>query len=1315
MPQQPIIKQFSGVMNLDDNDEVIPSVHHRIAKNGRFRGNGNNMRFEGVEGNREVSFSIPSGDNQCIGGYYDALKQRIFFFNYNSNGSHGIYRYNINTEAVTALLVCGVNSTGDILNFDLDYPIASVNILYTTDGDGDILHWIQRNDEAKSLNIKEAEDNVYGSAWLESYLTVIKPPPQMPIKCTYENDTTVTANNLRNSLFQFAYRYVYSNNEKSVWSTKSIVPLPFQPSGNITANTYTNNSRISLSMSTGGADVSKVELCVRVTTSGITTDWQFVDSFDKTVLSLSDNDIYTYKFYNDGLYNSIDVLETVEIQDWLPRLPNTQELLNGNVLCIGGGTEGYDYVDSDMSIDTTGLSGNPFPYDYNGTLFFATIDGIDSGSQGTTMKVYLYGTGTNTSGVVTTLNNGAAVYKIFAQNSSYAAVGATYTEASTTPTVASVLTAISAALVTNGWTQVSIVGNIATFTYPTAVTLDSSGTYTTGVGYESPTNAATTHFTYPYQSAYTAALMYFSDKGRTNGATITAETSFTLPIDNSATVTPQMIINHRPPIWASYYQVLRTANLTYSYRLNWVTNGAYSDASANILGVRYAYLEIDNINNYNELIKSTQGIVGYSFTAGDRVRITGRYNANGSAATLNSVYDYEVLGTVNSYVLNGLTKVGTFLQIYYPTADIDANFAFDGTGNFLAYQILIYNYAKHSSEETQPYFEFGKCYGIGNAGTANAYHIGCEQTQSVNLATPAKVTIANGDFFSRKRVVPIGQTGIIANTGKGNGFYYFRPAATITTITNSLYTIHSAPEAQSNTPLVASYDPAENFFLNNSATDSVTVRIRAKIPVTVDLALNTSVFANISTTGPVQQLITLVSPIGMSPSVGYVVEVDSYVTVPPSGYLSLLIINSANVVNQNVGSFDITLDVITNVTINIIENSFSDNYKIITNSNGRPSLVDVDAKEAINGNLVRWSLPYIQNTNINGSNTFRFTNFDETVRSRGIIQRFKVRDKILRVFQQSGVGNYGIYGKYIKNNSGQNELIVTDQILTKDNIQYYQGEYGMGEEYCGLASSENADYVTYPITGTQIRLAGDGMTDLSETYFGRFDISNLLNKYNRTYLRDDGSISKVIGFFNNYEEEFVNILQGGSFEGETIDNYCFSFNEKRKGFSSFFDYLNPDWMLCAENTVYGWKNGRLYVHDNTVNYTNFFGTQYYPSIKLVYNEQIGVKKNFLNLAYQSNRIWTAPEAGDIYTSMIDGQTQLQQISKLPSWAVEIDENKRVASLLRDINSMSNPQQALIEGNFLQGFNLVINLSYIGSEFSWIYMPYLMWSLNNKQF
>ena len=35
-------------------------------------------------------------------------------------------------------------------------------------------------------------------------------------------------------LFEFSYRYVYDNNEKSVWSSKSIVPLPQQPTIELT-------------------------------------------------------------------------------------------------------------------------------------------------------------------------------------------------------------------------------------------------------------------------------------------------------------------------------------------------------------------------------------------------------------------------------------------------------------------------------------------------------------------------------------------------------------------------------------------------------------------------------------------------------------------------------------------------------------------------------------------------------------------------------------------------------------------------------------------------------------------------------------------------------------------------------------------------------------------------------------------------------------------------------------------------------------------------------------------------------------------------
>ena len=43
--------------------------------------------------------------NQCIGSYYDELKQRVFYFNWNSNGYNGIYIYDIKLNITTPLLV----------------------------------------------------------------------------------------------------------------------------------------------------------------------------------------------------------------------------------------------------------------------------------------------------------------------------------------------------------------------------------------------------------------------------------------------------------------------------------------------------------------------------------------------------------------------------------------------------------------------------------------------------------------------------------------------------------------------------------------------------------------------------------------------------------------------------------------------------------------------------------------------------------------------------------------------------------------------------------------------------------------------------------------------------------------------------------------------------------------------------------------------------------------------------------------------------------------------------------------------------------
>ena len=83
---------------------------------------------------------------------------------------------------------------------------------------------------------------------------------------------------------------------------------------------------------------------------------------------------------------------------------------------------------------------------------------------------------------------------------------------------------------------------------------------------------------------------------------------------------------------------------------------------------------------------------------------------------------------------------------------------------------------------------------------------------------------------------------------------------------------------------------------------------------------------------------------------------------------------------------------------------------------------------------MRWGLSYQQNTNINQINRFYPNNFNEIDRSNGDIQRFKTRGSILRIFQNMAVGQMGIFGNFIQNNSGESQLTTTNEILTKVKI-----------------------------------------------------------------------------------------------------------------------------------------------------------------------------------------------------------------------------------------------------------------------------------------
>lgn len=1224
-----IAKRIAGVLNSDDSQEVIPSSHHKMARNVVFRGTQGNMRAEICKGNRKVTNVLPQYDNQCIGAFYDELKQRVFYFNYNSYGFHGIYVYDIESDSVERLLLNYTDSEEDIFDFSLDYPIASVNILYRTEEDGDILVWTDRNNRPQGINIKDALDRFYGSAWEPSYLTIAKPMPLIAPTCEYKDDSTVTINNLRKKLYQFRYRWIYRNLEKSTWSPWSKLFAPANPDDIANDVNPQKNNAIDVGVYTGEADIIKIEIAARQSLATTFSDPFLVKTVEKDG-GVYNNDIYTYRFYNDSSYPLIDVTESNLLFDYVPKKANTQELLNGNVVIYGGITEGYDF-DETLDVEVTVDS---IPFSDTGSLTFTFIQ-QDVYTQG-------YWDGTAAAGDEITFT-GVQMGNIGFPDEISTTTILTYvaTGGETATEIRDYFVAqYNAALATTAITAMTIGGNPGWQTeliYP----YPNSSSATISIVYAGSSGAVdgVANSIYKHKSRYGFGLVYFDQFGVTNGVVNTdvmlIETPEVTTTGDAATEIPRITfsINHQPPTWAKYFSWVRSANLTFSNLISTVTAETEIDSGT----ANYAYLNITNLQN-NET-----GLPSYAFAAGDRVRILGEYGAS----TVMSVVDFPIIELLEDPTINGAAKTGYWLKVPY-------NAALSGFGTDDNILIEIYTPAPNTSDSQLVYYEFGETYSVLNPGTSARCHSGMTQSQSLSPIQPAIYEFTRGDFYIKER----------------------------------------------------------------------------KIPFAADLTNINEVW--------------------------------------------------------------------------IVDESVSDLFPSKVNGNGRPFVVDEYAKEAYYSTLVRYSLAYQQNTSINQTNRFYPNNFAEVDRSRGDIQRFKLRGQMLRVFQSVGTGVIPVYQQIISTTDASNQLVRSDEIINR--IQYYTGNWGIGNQFCGLASSSAADYFSDPVHGYQLRLSNDGLTPISEIYKGQFYIGGLLTPYAKTWYRADGSKAKIIGCFDFLEEEFITHLQtgdtGSSLEvevttptsllgtfsgtpvagdvitvvvssqgdsdtftytvvsGDTlesicvniailvnasanftagaggstieiqhggdqmsgtitivpvaIENYTFTFNEKRNAYSSFFDY-SPEWMCNAQDKILSWKDGELWVHDNESadSYSQFYGVEYSPSITLVFNEQEMVRKKFLSLGYQANRYWVAPNTGDITTSFINPQTGLQQESNLKSVDFELTENVRVAAFLFDANSRSTAVEGLNNGDTLMGQWLEITLTYQGNDYGWVHAPYINYIISNR--
>jgi len=216
------IKRFAGILNIDDGLYDVLQPQHSHAKNIRFVGGQNGLTAQNIKGNYLIpNANLPAGTNECIGAFFDQVNQRIFFFNYNSNGNNGIYQLLVQTGVISKIFLCNTDSATDILRFSLDNPVCSAIIVYRTEGDGDLLYWTDGNvadgNRPRYLNL----DTVAALApFTEDMINAAKLPPLIPPTASYASDSAFFANRVKNEYFQFAYRWVYKRFGIKLWGCR---------------------------------------------------------------------------------------------------------------------------------------------------------------------------------------------------------------------------------------------------------------------------------------------------------------------------------------------------------------------------------------------------------------------------------------------------------------------------------------------------------------------------------------------------------------------------------------------------------------------------------------------------------------------------------------------------------------------------------------------------------------------------------------------------------------------------------------------------------------------------------------------------------------------------------------------------------------------------------------------------------------------------------------------------------------------------------------------------------------------------------------
>ena len=383
-------------MDRENSPETVSLYDYMEAHNIRSVGNDESDAnyLSNLEGNLKVTLNLPLGQSRCVGSAGFENTSNAYFVRYNSMGYHQIVEFDYETSTETVVFENLTDSADeDIFPLEADTYFSDIRLMHDqflimTNGDSPIF----------TLNVDTLKENRGSRVVTREDLLLHKNPSLYPPTFEYLSNTSRTSNTLRGNLFQFKVQYEYEDYRTSTWGPNSKRNVPEdEPSDGQGQNVALYNV-LKVRVDVGTDRVDKINIGVR---TGL-DNWLLARTVDRErVVNLPNTDIpdnngninsntiteaynpstneYIFLFYNDGLYPIIDQVEVESKYDYIPHTAETVEVINGNMLALGGLTEGYDRPElEEVTVtatyyepDITGeITGNPNKFAVNAIPFY---------------------------------------------------------------------------------------------------------------------------------------------------------------------------------------------------------------------------------------------------------------------------------------------------------------------------------------------------------------------------------------------------------------------------------------------------------------------------------------------------------------------------------------------------------------------------------------------------------------------------------------------------------------------------------------------------------------------------------------------------------------------------------------------------------------------------------------------------------------------------------------------------------------------------------------------------------------------------------